>query len=233
MIAVPTYLSLSLSDPDSYEGSLVREFNLYSEDVDLIGTPFNEEVTGNNLLRRVIESTTKWDDFIESCQEGSAQDDLTCDLHFEKTWDYRRRFTTPCNQVTEDTRPCSGTYACLCEQSNGETYYRASKTMPVIPANDTYTGLITTGLHDAYLPKEEVVVEETEDDSSIDINLIITISGIVIGTIVLCCLCYCLISCLANRAHRITYLDEVEDKGGATMSKKKVSKSIMPVNQGP
>ena len=74
--------------------------------------------------------------------------ELTCDLHYEKTWSYRRRFTRECSLVTEDTDPCSGTYACLCSFGEDKTYYRVSKTLPAIPK--TYTGVSTTKLSEIY-----------------------------------------------------------------------------------
>ena len=87
---------------------------------------------------------------------------LVCDLHYENLWGMRRRFAKKCSELGRDTKPCDGTYACLCKHSNKE-FYRVSKTMPVVPLD--YTGLNTT-LYDTYLLKivEESSNEEVEGD---------------------------------------------------------------------
>ena len=83
---------------------------------------------------------------------------LVCDLHYEKDWNLRRRYVEKCGNVRRDTKPCDGTFACLCKQGDKE-FYRVSKTMPVVPRD--YTGLNTT-LFDTYLLKidEDGEVEE-------------------------------------------------------------------------
>ena len=42
-------------------------------------------------------------------------DTLVCDLHYEKNWNMRRRYTKSCSEVNQYTLPCSGTFACLCK----------------------------------------------------------------------------------------------------------------------
>lgn len=80
--------------------------------------------------------------------------------------------------------------------------------MPVVPKN--FAGL-TTALADIWI--EKVVELEAEEDSS-EMELIIIICSAVVGTIILCCIGYCVIVCCAKRAHKVTYLDDMKgDKG--------------------
>ena len=119
-----------------------------------------------------------------------------------------------CSEVTTDTLPCSGTYACLCKHTDKE-YYRLSKTMPVIPID--YPGLNTT-LWEVYNEEESIEEEEKEDKVGFYAMIIGSSVG---GTLLLCCICYCAVMWWAQRRHRVTYEDnnKKEQSGGYAMSK--------------
>ena len=150
------------------------------------------------------------DDDVAPARNSETPDDippgqLVCDLHYEKNWYLRRRFTKACRDVTIDTLPCSGTYACICKHSNKE-YYRVSKTFPVIPLD--YPGL-SSKLYDAYI-EPEIIEEEEGDDVVLKWGLII--GGSVAGLILLCCGGYYLMYYCANRVHKVSYMEEYENE---------------------
>ena len=162
-IPVPSYQELSQALPGSYEFGLILQFNMTTDDNRKLLHPFIEDTTMEDKLRRIKTSAiTDWNEFLKGCLNGErvqldrapANVDnfdpyqqelppavLVCDLHYEKSWSFRRRFVKKCSQVTVDTRPCDGTFACLCQHDDKE-FYRVSKTLAVIPQN--YTGLNTT-----------------------------------------------------------------------------------------
>ena len=126
---------------------------------------------------------------------------LVCDLHYEKSWDYRRRYSIPCDQVNIGVRPCSGTYACVCRHSEKE-FYRMSKLMPIIPLD--YPGL-KTSLTDMWIDKVEETEEDEDEMSETTKTVLIAVASSVFGTILLCCLGYYIVTFCANRMNKVTY----------------------------
>ena len=150
------------------------------------------------------------DDDVSPARNSETPDDipagqLVCDLHYEKSWDLRRRFTKACRDVTKDTLPCTGTYACICKHSDKE-YYRASKTLSVIPLD--YSGL-STKLYDAY--KEPEIVKEEEEGEDDVLKWALIVGGSIAGIIILCCAGYYLMYYCANRVHKVSYMEEYEN----------------------
>ena len=130
---------------------------------------------------------------------------LVCDLHYEKNWDYRRRYSIPCSQMHLGIRPCSGTFACQCKHGDKD-YYRTSKTMPIVPRD--YPGLMTS-LQDLWIDKEEVT-EGEEDEGTDTTEIIIIVVIITVSVIVLCCIGYYLVLYCVNRMNKVTYDDEIK-----------------------
>lgn len=133
---------------------MIKQFNLTSDDNRDFFHPFYEDTTESDLLRRIKTSKiTNWSQFIYPCITVSPEDlskapksltdldpnskdmpigTLVCDLHYEKEWGFRRRYVQSCADVDVNTKPCDGTFACLCMYGDTE-FYRVSKTMPVVP----------------------------------------------------------------------------------------------------
>ena len=87
--------------------------------------------------------------------------------------------------------------------------------MPVLPFD--YMGLTSTDLSNVWIiPEVKTTGIKAADEGGVSMDLIIIIGSSLGGTIVLCCLCYCVTMCCAKRSHQVSYLDE-EKKG--TMSK--------------
>ena len=135
---------------------------------------------------------------------------LVCDLFYEKDWAFRRRFSKTCSTVTENTLPCSGTFACLCKQGDKQ-YYRLSKTMPTIPQN--YTGLNTT-LSDSWID-QDIIVQDDEDEGWTTEKILIYV-GVISGcALVFGYVCYYMVTCAVNSyqgRNKVSYLDK--DKNG-------------------
>jgi len=131
-----------------------------------------------------------------------------------------------CGNVNRDTKPCDGTYACLCKHDDKE-FYRVSKTMPVVPTD--YTGLNTT-LFDTYLLKidDGSSNEEEEEDISI-LKIAVIVGATAVGTIILCCIGYYICLYCASRAHRVTYIEHTPKKKKESTAK--VPKQ--PINKKP
>ena len=241
LIPLPDYQELSLNQVGSYEFNLIQQFNQTSDDNRSYWHPFHEDITQQDKLRRIKTSPiTDWSVFINKCINASKAEKskapkslkdldpnskdvpeatLVCDLHYDNNWTFRRRFAKRCSDVNKNTRPCDGTFACICQHGE-EEFYRVSKTMPVVPVD--YKGLNTT-LSETHF---QLAIETTEskEDEEWSIILIAIIAGsATLGTILLCCCCYfCAMYC-ANRNHRVTYLEKKPARS-ATMSKKSTKK---------
>ena len=127
------------------------------------------------------------------------KDTLVCDLHYEKSWDARRRYEISCKDVTKYTLPCTGTYACICKHSDKE-FYKVSKTLPVVPK--TYTGL-TTSLAEVWIDPVIIIEEEIEEEGPE--TLIIIIVSAIVGSIIICCVISYFVAYCAQRKHSETY----------------------------
>lgn len=120
----------------------------------------------------------------KEADDNVPADTLVCDLHYENSWDARRRYQTSCSIVGNYTVPCTGTYACICKHGAKE-FYRVHKTMPVVPK--AYSGLASS-LADAWIdPPAEVLLE---DDGGNTVIVVIIIISAVAGTLILCCVAY-------------------------------------------
>ena len=235
MIPLPNYQELSQALVNSYEYNLIKQFNLTTDDRRDFFHPFYEDTTESDLLRRIKTSKiTNWSQFIYPCITVSQEDlakapksltdldpnsqdlpvaTLVCDLHYEKEWAFRRRYVQSCADVDINTKPCDGTFACLCMYGDTE-FYRVSKTMPVVP--DDYRGLNTTLSQAFFITKTDG--EQSQDEELSIIMIAVIIGSATIGTIFLCCICYYCGMYFANRSHRVSYLDKKKSKV-ATMRK--------------
>ena len=111
---------------------------------------------------------------------------LVCDLHYENDWNLRRRYARKCGEINRNTRPCDGTFACVCKHSDKE-FYRVSKALPVVPLD--YKGLNST-LYDTYLIKTKQEQIEDEEEGWSILNIAIVLGSIIVGSILLCCIAY-------------------------------------------
>ena len=106
----------------------------------------------------------------------------------------RRRYSLKCNDVNQFTLPCTGTYACLCRHGDNKEYFRVSKTLPIVPSN--YKGLTIVSLDAVWT--EEVEETNDDDDDNMTVTLIIGIVSGIVGSVILCCICYYAFICYAK-----------------------------------
>ena len=130
-----------------------------------------------------------------------------------------------CPDITRFTKPCEGTYACLCKHGDKE-YYVVSKTMPVVP--QTYSGLTTAlaRIWDTDFVKETDAEtadseEEVSESLSDTVKLIIYISAGVVGGLCLCCCLYYCFMCCASSSHKVTYIEESKEAKALARKKRK------------
>ena len=129
-------------------------------------------------------------------------DTLVCDLHYEQSWELRRRYTIGCSAITKFTLPCTGTYACFCRHGSSNEYYRVSKTLPILPSD--YSGLTIEGLSKVWTEEvDEVTGGDDEDDTTM--TIVIAIVASILVTLVLCCVCYYVFICCAKKRHKVSY----------------------------
>ena len=136
-------------------------------------------------------------------------DTLVCDLHYEQSWELRRRFTIGCSAITKFTLPCTGTYACFCRHGSSKEYFRVSKTLPVLPS--TYSGLTIEGMNKVWTEEVEESTDDDEDDTTTTIIIVIVAS--VLSTLVLCCVCYYVFICCAKKRHKVSYENRLPSTG--------------------
>ena len=65
---MPNFLTLSQALPGTYEDNMMKQLLKPSDDTRSFNTPFHEETSNSDLLRRVQNSELDWETFINGCK---------------------------------------------------------------------------------------------------------------------------------------------------------------------